>query len=291
MAVAVVVAYHLRPQWVPGGYLGVDLFFVLSGYLITSLLLAERERTGRLDLLAFAGRRLRRLLPAVVLAVAGWAAVDGDLGELERVRRHALGTLAYVANWLFIADGDSYFADIAGPSPLRHVWSPAIEEQFYLLWPLTVMVLGRLGGRRAVGYGAVAVALVSAVWMAVLADGGDPSRVYFGTDTRIFEPLLGAVAAVLAPLGSRRSPQWGKVGLVAALGWLAVVALVDDTWSGFYERGSGRRRSFRDGRRGGRHRRRRSLGRQLAVAPTCRAWCPLLRRVPLALADDRCRPP
>jgi len=149
VAVAVVVAYHLRPDWVPGGFLGVDLFFVLSGYLITSLLLAERARHGHIDLRSFAARRLRRLTPAVVLVVLATVAFTvavGDAGEIDRIRRHAVGTLAYVANWVFIADGDSYFADISGPSPLRHAWSLAIEEQFYLVWPAAVMVLPVISG-------------------------------------------------------------------------------------------------------------------------------------------------
>jgi peptidoglycan/LPS O-acetylase OafA/YrhL len=128
IAVAGVVAYHVRPEWVPAGFLGVDLFFVLSGYLITSLLLVERERDGGIDLVAFAGRRLRRLLPAIVLVVLGvaaWASWDGDIAEIERVRRHGWAALTYVANWVYISDGDSYFADFGGPSPLRHLWSLA----------------------------------------------------------------------------------------------------------------------------------------------------------------------
>ena len=130
VAVAAVVAYHLRPEWVPGGFLGVDLFFVLSGYLITSLLLDEHARSGHIDLLGFAGRRLRRLLPAVLVVVVvatAYVAATGEYGEIERARRHALATLGYAANWVFIADGDSYFADVAGPSYFRPMWSPVIE--------------------------------------------------------------------------------------------------------------------------------------------------------------------
>ena len=241
VAVAAVVAYHLRPEWVPGGFLGVDLFFVLSGYLITSLLLAEHRREGRIDLLGFAGRRLRRLLPAVVLvvvAVAVYLATTDDIGEIERARRHGLATLGYVANWVFIADGDSYFADIAGPSYFRHMWSLAIEEQFYLVWPGVVWLAMRSGGRRGVGGAALALAVASAVWMAVAHDGGDASRVYFGTDTRIFEPLLGAFAAVVIPLRAPRPRGAAAAAGVAFIAWIGAVLVVDDAWTGFYEGGA-----------------------------------------------------
>jgi peptidoglycan/LPS O-acetylase OafA/YrhL/lysophospholipase L1-like esterase len=237
VAVAAVVAYHVRPDWVPGGFLGVDLFFVLSGYLITSLLLEEHERSGRIDLVGFAGRRVRRLVPAVllvVLAVSVYIGANGDLGEIERARRHGLATIGYVANWLFIADGDSYFADVAGPSMLRHVWSLAIEEQFYLLWPLMAWGALRLAGRRAVVGVALAVGAVSVVLMAVLHDAVDPSRAYFGTDTRIFEPLVGAALAVALPLRSTK-PQWlVRFGAAAGALWLLMLLLVDDQWTGFY---------------------------------------------------------
>ncbi len=241
IAVAAVVGYHLRPEWVPGGFLGVDLFFVLSGYLITSLLFDERTRSGSIDLLAFAGRRLRRLLPAVllvVIAVVVHESIRGDFGQIEQARRHAFGTLAYVANWVFISDGDSYFADFAGPSMFRHMWSLAIEEQFYLLWPVTVLAVIGIGGRRAVGYAALGLGLLSIGWMAVQFDGGDPSRAYFGTDTRIFEPLIGAFGAVLWPLRGEK-PAWvARAGTLAGAGWLVALFVVDDQWGGFYQGGA-----------------------------------------------------
>ncbi|MEZ5245002.1 MAG: acyltransferase family protein [Acidimicrobiales bacterium] len=241
VAVATVVAYHLRPDWVPGGFLGVDLFFVLSGYLITSLLLDEHARNGRIDLLAFAGRRLRRLLPAVLVVVVvatAYVAATGEFGEVERARRHALATLGYVANWVFIADGDSYFADIAGPSYFRHMWSLAIEEQFYLLWPGLVWLAIRAGGRRGVAVVAAAVAAASLGWMLVLHDGGDPSRVYFGTDTRIFEPLIGALVAVRMPLRAPKPVLASRAAIAGGLAWLVAVFVIDDRWTGFYEGGA-----------------------------------------------------
>lgn len=241
IAVAAVVAYHLRPEWVPGGFLGVDLFFVLSGYLITSLLLEERAATGRIDLRGFAGRRLRRLLPAMVLVVVAVtldAALHGSHAQVEQTRRHALAALGYVANWVFIADGDSYFSWVVEPSTLRHVWSLAIEEQFYLVWPVTVWGAHRLGGRRGVGIVAGVVVVASAWWMAARFTGGDPARVYYGTDTRAFEPLLGALLAVLLPLRAT-APRWVRGwGAVAFTVWVGAVVIVDDTWTGFYEGGA-----------------------------------------------------
>ncbi|HET7720894.1 MAG TPA: acyltransferase, partial [Acidimicrobiales bacterium] len=130
-AVLAVVAYHLDYSWARGGFLGVDLFFVLSGYLITSLLLREWEHTGTVRLRAFWARRARRLLPAILLLLAGisaYAATDETGVLLDRLRWDGLATLGYFANWRFVLSGQSYF-DLAGPpSPLRHMWSLAIEE-------------------------------------------------------------------------------------------------------------------------------------------------------------------
>ncbi|MCB0971945.1 MAG: acyltransferase, partial [Acidimicrobiales bacterium] len=136
LAVLGVLTYHLGH--LRGGYLGVDLFFVLSGYLITSLLLAEQRATGRIDLRAFWARRIRRLLPAllvVVAAVGAYAAVAARRVDLATIRADGLATLVYLANWRTIAAGTSYWDISLAPSPLQHTWSLAIEEQFYLLWP------------------------------------------------------------------------------------------------------------------------------------------------------------
>lgn len=224
VAVALVVVYHFAPQALPGGFLGVDVFFVLSGFLITSLVLVEVRDTGRLDVRAFYVRRLRRLLPALLLVVgvlalyAWWWATPG---ELDRLREHALWTLGYLANWRFVFDGTTYTDLVAGQSPLRHTWSLAIEEQFYVVFPTLVLGLGVLVGwrsghlRRTVLWVGVAGAVASAVWMAVLwGDGGDPSRGYYGTDTRAHALLVG-VALGAALVG--RPPTEGRAGRVAAL--------------------------------------------------------------------------
>ena len=146
VAVVAVLLFHAGK--LRGGYLGVDLFFVLSGYLITSLLLAESSTSGRVNLFGFWARRARRLLPALLLVVAFvglYSAVIADPGELHRIRGDALATLAYVANWRFVFGGFDYFALFSSPSPLNHTWSLAIEEQFYVVWPLLVLLVARRG--------------------------------------------------------------------------------------------------------------------------------------------------
>src|SRR5688572_19999684 len=186
LAVAGVVLCHAGH--LTGGYLGVDLFFVLSGFLITSLLLTERRDTGRISLSGFWARRARRLLPALFGMLAGvavYAAVWADRAELDPIRADALATLGYVANWRAIFAGNGYWDVFSAPSPLEHTWSLAIEEQFYLVWPLAVLALlwvGR-GSARAVLTGSLALGAASAAWMiASYTPGDDPQRVYLGTD-------------------------------------------------------------------------------------------------------------
>ena len=198
-------AGHLR-----GGYLGVDAFFVLSGFLITSLLLAEGARTGTVALGAFWARRARRLLPALlaVLAfVAVYSLVVASAAERTTIRGDGLATLGYFANWRAIFSGTDYWALFGSPSPLEHTWSLAIEEQFYLVWPLLLVAITAAPRRVLALAGGLAIA--SFVWMQVLYDPASPSRVYFGTDTRLASILIGAaLAAWVALTGTRgaRSP-------------------------------------------------------------------------------------
>jgi peptidoglycan/LPS O-acetylase OafA/YrhL len=202
-----VIAYHLQLSWAGGGYLGVDLFFVLSGYLITSLLLDEHRRTQAIALTAFWGRRARRLLPALALlliTLALYVAVSGHGIDAKSFRGDAVATAFYAANWHFIYAHHSYFQQFGAASPLSHTWSLAIEEQFYLLWPpilLAVLAAGAgVARRRSRGalMLAVTLATASAVLMAVhFHTNIDPTRVYEGTDTRAFEPLIGAVLAIV----------------------------------------------------------------------------------------------
>ncbi|RMH72593.1 MAG: acyltransferase, partial [Actinomyces sp.] len=253
VAVAAVVAYHVRPDLVPGGFLGVDVFFVLSGYLITSLLLAEHRRTGRIDLAAFVRRRVRRLLPALFVVVAAsvvWGALVLEGAELDRLREQVWSTCTYLTNWQLVATGESYFGAFVVPSPLRHAWSLAVEEQFYLVWPLTVVVVARWG-RRAVGVVALVAAGISAVVLAATFDAADPSRAYFGTDSRILEPLIGAALAAAAPLArvahpdriaALRLPVARRVGgvVVAGTGLVLAAAFLgaDDRGAAYYRGGA-----------------------------------------------------
>src|SRR4051812_20382433 len=153
LAVAAVVAYHAGAGWLPGGFLGVDVFFVISGYLITSLLLAEHRASGSIDLVRFWLRRARRLLPALVVMMAVVLAAMLLLhhDEVGRLRGAVASSLLYVGNWYLVLADQSYFAEFGRPPVFRHLWSLAVEEQFYLLWPpLLALGLAALGRRRLV---------------------------------------------------------------------------------------------------------------------------------------------
>ena len=211
LAVVGVLLYH--GNHLTGGYLGVDLFFVLSGFLITSLLLAEHRGSGRVALGAFWARRARRLLPAAGLLLVGvalYCLVFAEPIELARIRGDALATIGYVANWRAIYAGQSYFELFTSPSPLQHTWSLAIEEQFYVLWPLLFVGLAKLAPRRTphlVLGAALGLGGVSALMMVLLRDPANLNRAYYGTDTRAYALFAGiAVAAAVAIWGHARDP-------------------------------------------------------------------------------------
>jgi peptidoglycan/LPS O-acetylase OafA/YrhL len=201
LAVAAVFLYHSRIDWLPGGFLGVDLFFVLSGYLITSLLLVEWDARNRIDLRRFWARRARRLLPALVVVVLA-ALILGAIfarSDLARTRGDAVSSLLYYTNWHLILANHSYFVRMGNPSLLQHLWSLAVEEQFYLVWPLLLVPGLVLVGRRRLPFVVVAGIVGSTVLMWLLYKPTDPSRVYYGTDTRAFLLLMGILLALVWP--------------------------------------------------------------------------------------------
>jgi peptidoglycan/LPS O-acetylase OafA/YrhL len=234
VAVLAVIVFHAGASWLPGGFLGVDVFFVISGFLITSLLVAEHRGTGRLAFGAFWARRARRLLPALLLLLAvitAWALSPWpDPVQLRAFPDDAMASLFYAANWHFAAHGASYFTQFSAPSPLQHLWSLAIEEQFYLVWPLVLaafLALRRTGRRQllalSLGGAAASIAL-----MAVLYNPSHPSAVYFQTDTHAFGLLLGAAAALCVAGGGDRLGRACTVLAPAALaGMLACFAVID----------------------------------------------------------------
>ena len=236
VAVLCVIAYHLNVPWAQGGMLGVGVFFTLSGYLITDLLLGYWTRHGHFGLGQFWLRRARRLLPAlfVMLAVVSvWVAVF-DAAHLVAVRRQVFSAALYFANWSTIATHGSYFSRFAAPLPLDHLWSLSIEEQFYLVWPwLLVLAVRVVPSRRGLAFLTLAGAVASALVMSRLYHPGyDPTRVYEGTDTRAFGLLVGAALAMVWPTRmsrraarrSLRSPL--SRDLIGVAGLVGVLVLV-----------------------------------------------------------------
>jgi peptidoglycan/LPS O-acetylase OafA/YrhL len=253
VAVVAVMLYHANPEWLPGGFLGVEMFFVISGYLITLLLMAEREQTGRIDLVAFWGRRARRLLPAlfVMLFLVLTYTMIFKASVLGKLRGDLVAALFYVSNWYQVWVGQGYTAanDFV---PLRHLWSLAVEEQFYLVWPVVMMFLLRRGGTRRLAMTArwlVVAALAITIITALLYDAGRIGEcsvtpdaywtvrehciskldaLYLSTFTRLTGILLGAAfAMVWRPLAIMRSPLRDRAGLLdlVALAGLAVIGL------------------------------------------------------------------
>jgi peptidoglycan/LPS O-acetylase OafA/YrhL len=211
VAILVIMGYHGGVFLTSGGFFSLDTFFALSGFLITSLLISEHQRTGGIRLSRFWVRRARRLLPGLLLMLLGvafFAAFLVPAGTYPTLRGDGLASLFYVANWHFIASGSNYFDQTALTSPLTHMWSLAVEEQFYLIWPLVVLgVFSLARSRRLLFVVCVVGALVSALEMALLYSVSNVNRVYYGTDTRAQSLLVGAALAVGLSLWSDRRSQ------------------------------------------------------------------------------------
>jgi len=252
LAVLGVLLYHADLSWVSGGYLGVDVFFVLSGFLITSLILEEFDRSSRIDFGKFYLGRARRLLPALLLVLmfVSVAAALFYRDAASQVRADTVASLFYVNNWHYILSDSSYFEFIGRPPMLKHLWSLAVEEQFYLIWPAIAFLLMRRWRRLGVGLTAFALALLSTAWMIVLSvqngfpDYADPSRAYFGTDSHAMGLLVGAALATFWRPGmlSKRVSTGARViitglGLSALLGVIAFFLYVGEFTPWMYQRG------------------------------------------------------
>ncbi|MBB2891360.1 acyltransferase family protein [Flexivirga oryzae] len=232
VSVLTIMLFHVPYEWVTGGYWSVNVFFIVSGYLITGLLLKELDKWGSIDLVGFYMRRARRLLPAllimlVVVSVV-WPRILGDETP-GTIKGDGLAALFYVANWRMVLTGQSYFEQFGtvAQSPFKHAWTLGIEEQYYLLFPILMIVLFRWFGRRNRGKTLgviVALAGASAITMAkVYVPGGDPSRVYYGTDTRMQDILVGAaLAIVMSMIDPRRLSAWARRNrrAVVGVGWI-----------------------------------------------------------------------
>jgi peptidoglycan/LPS O-acetylase OafA/YrhL len=254
IAVLAVIAFHLGFGWAPGGLLGVGIFFTLSGYLITDILLSQLGRRGHIRLGRFWLARARRLLPALFLMLAivvAWVTVFGP-AQPQQFRDGVVASALYVSNWQLIFGDVSYFARFAAPGPLNHLWSLAIEEQFYIVWPFMLLIGAKLvreaplpsGVRPRLAGATLLLAFASAILMAVLYHPSlDPSRVYYGTDTRASELLFGAALAMVWPSRklSRRIGAGARNVLdgLGAAGLLTIALMIwkSDQYSSFLYRG------------------------------------------------------
>ncbi len=235
LAIIGVLLYHAGFDPLPGGFLGVDVFFVLSGFLITSLILEQFQRSGTINFKQFYLGRARRLLPALflMLVVVGIAVALVYRDSAASFRADALASIFYINNWWYIIADHSYFEFTGRPALLNHLWSLAVEEQFYLIWPFITFLVIRRFSRRAVGLVALFGALASTVWMFVIATSqgmpefADPSRAYFGADSHAMGLLIGAALATVwrpgrLPLTIARP---ARIGLTAA-GFGSIVLII-----------------------------------------------------------------
>jgi peptidoglycan/LPS O-acetylase OafA/YrhL len=256
VAVVAVMIYHFAPSALPAGFLGVDVFFVVSGFLISRLVVAEITGTSTLRLGHFWARRARRLLPALAtmtVVVLVLVAIYSSDAERHDIRGQALGTLFYCANWVMIYAKGSYFTSVGRPSPFLHMWTLAVEEQFYVVFPLVCFAARRWTARYPVRASAIALlgAIASTAWMAVLVSPtGDPSRAYLGSDSHAMGLLVGVALGILAGAGrpweamtarlrsnARGARVAGAIGLSSLLAILVTMGVVDGNTYDLYRGG------------------------------------------------------
>ena len=244
------LAYHFAPYWVPGGIIGIDLFFVLSSFLIISIALNEWDNTGRIDMKGYGARRVRRLMPALVLTfvlTALWTATFLDPAQISKWTAGTVGAMSWMANWKEIFAHTNYFdaSQYSNPQPFRHVWSFAIEEQFYLFAPFFVVFGLKYLNRAWIAGLAIAGTIVSAVWMSVVFDPNDAStvsRAYYGTDTRAFALLIGIAMAVVCAWWGQPRTRWGHhltqfLGLAATVGFFVLMFTISEKTAWMFEYG------------------------------------------------------
>ena len=234
LAVALVVIYHFGLPGAKGGFLGVDVFFVVSGFLVTKILADELSGSGRIDVGAFWIRRVRRLVPALLALLAGIGAVYGFRvpEKLAAGRLDLAASAVFMSNWRMIASSTSYFDRLGRPPLTRHLWSLAIEGQFYMVWPLVLLAVAAVAGRdrRRMAVITMLLGAISAVWCAVAyRPGVDPSRVYFGSDTRLVAVLLGAALALRVGAAAPAPAPAGSRMLVSSAAGLVAIALLGVT--------------------------------------------------------------
>lgn len=245
LAVAGVILYHLLPTSMKGGYLGVPIFFVVSGYLITDLLRQEWEQNGKINIWQFYVRRMKRLYPglAFLLITASAYITLFQRGLLNNLRGVVVSSLLYVNNWWQINNGLSYFDRFANESPFTHIWSLAVEAQNYLIWPVIfVLLMVFVRERKWIFYTVLGTSVLSAILMMILyTPGGDPTRVYYGTDTRLFSIWMGSALAFVWPSTrlKKNIPKQAKrilnlAGLISLLALILFFFFLDDHYSFVY---------------------------------------------------------
>lgn len=249
IAVLGIIIYHLNKQWLSGGFLGVDTFFVISGYLITSLLLSEYEETGTIKIKQFWLRRIKRLLPAVLILIftVTITTLIFKPSHIVQVKHDAIAALLYMSNWWYIATNVNYFEQFAF-MPLKHLWSLAIEEQFYLFFPFVlILLLLKFKSYKKVTLILWIISLISLILMiAIFPITFGNSRVYFGTDTRLQTLLLGVILAFAwPPFKLKANPPKILQNSISTIGIIALITLIilfftvedDNKWiysGGFY---------------------------------------------------------
>lgn len=229
IAVIAIIIFHLNPKWLPGGFLGVDTFFVISGYLIAMLLINEYEKTGTINILQFWIRRMKRLFPPVlfmILIVIQYI-IFFDQSLLYQLKKDVIAAVLYISNWWYIFDGLSYFESFEA-RPLEHLWSLAIEEQFYLLFPLILILMLNKWSKKNILLLFFVVSILSAILMSTLYDpAANVSRIYFGTDTRLQTLLLGVMCAFIWPAFKlKRDAPRILVVIIDFLGFIGLIVLM-----------------------------------------------------------------